>query len=80
MPGTDGFGMWFAYIGMSVFFLLVLVMFLRLVVMLSLLWLSPLAAVFRNVPGLRFLLPKSIREAVMAPRERQSNPSDASAT
>lgn len=57
MPGETGLGTWVAYGVIVAFLLLVLLLFLRTAVMVSLLWLAPAAALARRVPVLRGLLP-----------------------
>ena len=53
MLGETGFGTYVAYAVICAFVLLVVLVVLRTAVMLSLLWLMPLGALLRRVPGLR---------------------------
>ena len=57
MLGDSGVWTYTAYALVGALLLAIVVVFLRLVVMLSLLWLMPLAAVLRRVPGLRRIIP-----------------------
>ena len=56
MLGETGIGTYVAYAVICAFVLLVVVVILRTAVMLSLLWLMPLGALLRRVPGLQRLL------------------------
>lgn len=58
MLGNPGVGTYVAYALICGLLLVVVFMFLRLVVMLSLLWLVPLAALLRRVPGVRRFIPR----------------------
>lgn len=56
--GDPGLGTYVAYALICAFLLVLALMVLRLVVMFSLLWLLPLAALLRRVPGVRRFIPR----------------------
>ena len=56
MQGGSGLGTYTAYAVIWLFLLLVVVLFLRIAVLLSLLFLAPAASVLRRVPGVRRLI------------------------
>jgi hypothetical protein len=58
MQGEPGVGTYVAYGLLCLFILLIVLVFLRTVVMFSLLWIQPLVTVLRRVPGVRLLLPR----------------------
>ena len=62
MLGESGAGIYVAYAVIVAFIVLVVVMFLRLAIIFSLLWLMPVAAVLRRVPGVRRFIPAEAGE------------------
>lgn len=53
MGETSGLGLWIAYGAIGLFLLLITVMFLRVAVLAAMLWLSPLASLWRRLRGKR---------------------------
>lgn len=60
MLGQTGIGTWIAYGLICAFLVLISFMTLRLALMLSLLWILPVVALLRRVPGVRHLLPAQV--------------------
>jgi hypothetical protein len=58
MLDNPGVGTYVFYALLCAFLLVIVVVFLRLMVMFSLLWLVPLAALLRRVPGVRRFIPR----------------------
>ena len=57
MLGESGIGTWMAYAVIVAFLVLIVLAFLRTIVLVSLLWLAPVAALLRRIPLLRRVLP-----------------------
>lgn len=57
MLEESGFGLYIAYAAVGAFLILVVVLFTRVALMMSLLWIVPVSRILRRLPGLRRLLP-----------------------